>query len=647
MRASLLLLLSFGLLFSLTSPTARAEDTKTESSAETKTDAKNNDAKSDTKTELKKDSKADAKTNGKADPTAVAKSETKAEAAAEAKKKKVTVGSLVLKSSYPEGATGPGLFGEMENNLSDLTDRLEQARKDDKIAALVLNFRNPTLGRGKVDELRAAIKRTRSSGKKVYASLQSAMSPDYMVATACDEIVMPESGMLFVPGVRAELVYFKRLFDKLGVQADFIQVGDYKGAEEPFTRDTMSPEFRRQFESVIDDYYEQLVTIISESRKLDRQKVRQLIDQGLFTAQEAKTAGLIDRVVYEDELAKDLAGQLKTDEVNWVKDYGKKELDVDFSGIGGMMKMMELMMGGGKENRPSKNKKIAVVYAVGVIAEGESEQSMMGGAGAGSDTIVKALKEADDDPKCVGIVLRVDSPGGSGTASDIIWRQVTSSKKPVIASMGDIAASGGYYISMGAKKIFAEPGTLTGSIGVISGKMGLHGLFDKVGVTTDVIRRGQNAGLLDGTDAFTTSEREVMLAMMKEFYDQFTKKAAEGRKMDLTKLRDLAQGKLYTGRMAASVGLVDTVGTLDDAIAETKKIAGVKEGEKIEILELPKPKSILEHLLGGAAGGETRTNALAAILPPELMQAFGQVQTLRKVFNRPTAAILPFTVEIK
>ena len=560
--------------------------------------------------------------------------------------KKISVAALKLDGGFEEGVGGESLFGDAEVKLKDMLDRLDKARKDDKISGVVLQLRGLEIGRGKVNELRAAIQKTRASGKRVVADLQTATGPDFLVAIACDEIVMPESGMLIVPGVRAELTYFKGLFDKVGIQPDFIQIGDYKGAEESYTRTNMSPAFKKQFESVIDDYYEQLVSNIADARKLDPKKVKELLDQGLFSASEAKTTGLIDRVAYEEEIRAQLATQLKGDEVTLVKDYGKKEVDTDFSGIGGFMKMMEMMMGGDKDKKPSKNKKIAVVYAVGVIMPGESKSSPFGESTVGSDTIVKALRDAEEDPKCLGIVLRVDSPGGSATASDLIWRQITQSKKPLIASMGDTAASGGYYISMGTKKIYAEPGTLTGSIGVVSGKLALKGLMDKVGVTTDVISRGKNSGIFSSTEPFTESEREVWKRSMTECYDQFTSKAAKGRKMDVAKLRELAQGKLYSGRMAKKEGLVDEIGTLEDAIADVKVQAGLKADDKIELWVLPKPRGMLEGLFGGA-GANTQLRAELRAAAPELLEPLAQVEQLRKLFSEPNVLVMPCRVKIR
>src|SRR3954447_2752977 len=227
----------------------------------------------------------------------------------------------------------------------------------------------------------------------------------------------------------------------------------------------------------------------------------------------------------------------------------------------GFFKLMQAMMGGESSSVDKRGKKIAVVYAVGPIMSGKSESGFMGSETVGSTTIIEALRKANEDKQVVAIVLRVDSPGGSALASDLIWHETQVIKKPIVASMGDVAARGGYYISMGAKKIFAATSTITGSIGVEGGKLAMKGLFDKVGITTETIERGKNSGLFSSSGKFTDSQREVVKKMMEETYDQFTSKASQGRKMPLDKLKSLAGGRIYTGRQAKENGLVDELGS--------------------------------------------------------------------------------------
>jgi protease-4 len=409
----------------------------------------------------------------------------------------------------------------------------------------------------------------------------------------------------------------------------------------------MSPEFRAQYEAVLDDMYLQIVEMIAADRKLEPAKVRELIDTGIFSAQAAKEAGLIDVIAYADELKPRLQKMLSVDKIELSENYGKKAVNTDFSGMTGMFELFNLMMGVKPVQRVSNSKKIAVVYATGVIMSGDSGASLFGGETLGSDTLVKAIREAEEEKSVVAIVLRVDSPGGSALASDQIWRAIQKCEKPVVASMGDVAASGGYYISMGCDKIYAEPGTLTGSIGVVGGKIVLKGLFDKVGLSTDVISRGKNSGILSEMTNFSDSERIVWKKMMEEVYQQFVKKAAAGRKMEIDKLESLAGGRIWTGRQAKSQGLVDELGTLIDAIAEAKKLAGLKPEDKTEQMTLPKPRNFLDQLFENELGAQTIFNRSGGLVTPEILQRLAEIEQIQKLFRERTLYLLPHRVEIR
>jgi len=555
--------------------------------------------------------------------------------------KKATVVQLRIKGSYPEGPTALGLFGELQPSLAAVVRRIDQAAEDEDVSALWLKIEGLATGRGKIHELHCAVSRFRDAGKPVYAELTTAMAPQFLLATACDEIIMPPSGMLVVPGVRAEVTFYKGLLDKLGIEFDMLQMGKYKGAVEPFTRTELSPSLRESLEAIVDDTYEDLADVIAAGRGMKDYEVKTLLDQGLFTAAAAKRAGLIDRVVYADQFQESLGKELKADELDLVTDYKKKKVDTDFSGITGMVKLMELFLGGKPSAAISKQQKVALVYAVGPILEGKSDVGLFGDTVVGSTTLVAALRKAADDPKVVAIVLRIDSPGGSATASDLIWRETVRIKKPIIASMGDVAGSGGYYIAMGADKILAEPGTITGSIGVVGGKIVLGGLYDKLGLTTEVISRGENSGSFSSTERFTPEQRKVWTTMLQEVYRQFVSKAAQGRKLSYGELEKLAQGRVYTGRMAAANGLIDKVGTLRDAIAEAKKAAGLKADEKVELLILPKPKTIFEQLFGDPS---VSTGLQAAA--PELLDTVRRTTVWRRLFAEPALLWMPYRVEL-
>ena len=474
----------------------------------------------------------------------------------EKKPTKVRLAHIKLEGALPESAGQVSLFGDLGIDLRKTIARLDKAADDKTIAGIVLEIGDATLSRGKMNELRDSIQRIRKGGKKIFAQLESADGEQLLLASACDEIVMPEAGVVLIPGVQLEIAYYKDLMEKVGVEADMLHMGDSKGAAEPLMRRNMSEPVRKNLTALVDDLYDQLLTTLAADRDLQIEEVRKLVNQGLLTATEAKQAGLIDRVEYFDEFRDELAKEYEADKLVYVINYGKQEVDTDFSGPMGMMKLFQSVLGATTSGDSSSGPKIALVYAVGPISSGKSENGF-GAASMGSETIVDALNKANDDENVKAIVLRIDSPGGSALASDIIWRTTQKIEKPIIASMGDVAASGGYYIAMGADKIFAEPGTITGSIGVVGGKIAMGGLYNKLGISTDAIRRGDNSTIFSATEKFSEAERKVVTNMMQDVYRLFTTKAAAGRKMELSKLEELASGQVYTGRIAKRKGLVD------------------------------------------------------------------------------------------
>jgi protease-4 len=565
----------------------------------------------------------------------------KANAARTSRAKRPMVVVLALSGNYPETAGTPGLFGEMKPSLAALVRRLDAAAADKDVAAVWLKIDSLAIGRAKAFELRAAIDRLRKAGKPVYAELTTAEVGEYLVGGACDEIAMPPSGILVVPGVRLEMTFYKGLLDKVGLKFDALQMGKFKGAAEPLTRERMSPPLRESLESVVGDYYDDLVTVMAESRHLKDYQAKTYLDQGLFTAADARKAGLIDEVLYADQLADKIREKLGAKDVDFNRDYKQKKIDLDFSGFGGMMKLMEVLMGEKPVAEGGRKPKIAVVYAVGPIVEGKSDSDLFGGSTVGSTTIIEALRKAAADAKVKAIVLRIDSPGGSATASDLIWRETVHTGKPVIASMGDVAGSGGYYIAMGARKIFAAPGTLTGSIGVIGGKLVTGGLTRKLGLRTEVISRGANSGAFSSDQAFSAGERKVLMELLQETYRQFVSKAAEGRKMPYSKLEALAQGRVYSGRTAKKLGLVDELGTLQDAVAAAKTAAGLTADAEVELLVLPESKSFFEQLLGDSASGEMDS------LLPQGARIFSQAAVLRQLLSKKVLTWMPYGLEVK
>ncbi len=591
-------------------------------------------------------------------PARVGSSVVKASAAEKSKEEdseeaatKIRWAEIELSGMLSEGPSLPGLFGEIGQSLTQISDRLERAAKDDTVDAVVLKITNPLIGLGSVHELRTKILSVRESGKPVYALLETALTTDYLIATACDKIYMPEPGMLLMTGLRAEVSFYKNLFDMLDVEVDVLRVGKYKAAAEPYTRTEMSPEFRQEINDLLDSQYSIICKMIAESRDMSVEDVKKAIDNGPHTSTTAKEYGLIDEIRYADEL-EDIARDGDEDaEFTLVQRYGKEKVDTNFEGFTGMMKMMNLMMGVDPNKKKSVAPQIAVIYANGSIMSGRGTSGPFGDEIIGSETMVKTIKEAAENDRVKAIVLRVNSPGGSAVASDIIWRALEQVDKPVVVSMGDVAASGGYYISMGADHIYAEPGTITGSIGVVGGKLALEGLFEKLGITTSYVTRGENSGALSVMQPFSESERKAMQRTMNEIYEIFVTKAAAGREMDVEELKELAGGRIYTGEVAVENGLVDDLGTLDDAFEKAKELAGLENAKDVDRLLLPKPTSPFEQLFGPLdteVNQDVATSVVQDLLPAELTAELRRAMIINELSaTDPRLLLMPFQLRFK
>ena len=595
---------------------------------------------------------------GKGDPDKPAADEKKADKKdAKADADTARVAHIKLGSELDESpVAAESLFGPPEENFAMKLDRIKKAAKDERIGGLFLDLDGFSAGFGKLNELRVALASFKKSGKKVFAYSEEYSARAYLLAAECDLVALPESGGVELVGMRAEVTFYKNTLDLLKLKADVLKVGDYKAAVEPFLRDSMSKENREQIESMLDDNFaNELVNPIAKGRKLDAAKVKEIIDQGPFTAAKAKDLGLVDSIIYEDEFAGAMAKALGTKSVRVEKNYGKpKTQKLDFSNP---FALLEMMGGGGKTVKESKEPKIAVIYAVGSINSGKSGGGggipfLSGGSSVGSETIVAAIRQAEKDATVKAIVLRVDSPGGSALASDVMWREIVKCKKPIVASMGDVAASGGYYISMGCKKIYAEPGTITGSIGVFGLKLVTGELEAWGGMKTEVVSRGKNTGVTSSTFVWSESERKTMTEIVEAVYDQFTSKAVEGRKaagVDMTKekLLKIASGRVWTGRQALANGLVDQLGTLDDAIAGAKTFAGIDPKQEMELLVLPKASSFIEQLMEGEAKMPFGKMEVSALNLPGLEKALRMAAPLLSTRKDFVKALLPYSVEFK
>ena len=482
--------------------------------------------------------------------------------------------ALDVSGEIPEEPSS-GLSGFLEGrppSMRALVEAVDRARQDPAVKGLLLRVGSVDSGWARVQELRDALVRFRRTGKPSWAHLESAGNREYFLATGCAKVAASPTAMLDVSGLAAEVTFYRGTLDKLGVEAQFEGVGKYKNAPNQLTEKGFTAPHREQMEDLVGTLFEQYVRGVAQGRGLAPEKVRDLVDEGPFEAARAKEAGLVDELLYRDQVEDRIPAANRVDPARYVR-----------AGHGFF------------DTRP----KLALVYAAGDIIPGESQSSPFGGGLAGSDTIARGLRQAREDGSVQAIILRVDSPGGSGTAADAVWREVTLARrsKPVVVSMGDYAASGGYYIALGADASVAQPGTITGSIGVFSGKFSLRGLYGKLGISQETVRRGKNASLFSDWAPWTDEQRARIRELNEAFYRTFVSKAAEGRKKKPEEIEAVAQGRVWTGEEALAAGLVDGLGGLEAAVQLARDKARIPRGQDVQLVVLPQRKGLLETLL--------------------------------------------------
>jgi len=528
--------------------------------------------------------------------------------------------------------------------MDELQNKLKKAEKDDAVIGVKLNISSPLIGFGKIQQIRRIISDFRRSNKKVYAFLSGESTGDYLIATACDEIIMTPSSWLFLCGLGTEVYFFKDLLDWAGIKADIIQMGKYKSAGESFTNREMSPEMQEEMNSLVDSFYQQLIEMIALSRNIEEDKVKELIDKGPFTAEEALDYGLVDKLVYEDDFKKDLTKKKKV-VVEFDKKYGEEKID---SGQLNLLSIFSIFSKPPQPEPPATQPAIALITEVGMILPGSEDDYPFSDNIIASDSAVKILDDVKNNPRIKAIVLRIDSPGGSAVASDIIWNKIREVKKskPIVASMSDVAASGGYYIAMGADEVMAQEGTITGSIGVIGGKFVMKGLYDKILINKQIITRGKNAAILSDYAPFSESEKFIIEKMMKQVYDNFVKKASVSRNKSVKEIDKVAQGRVWTGKQAFEIGLVDKLGGIEEAISDAKKIAKIPADATCDIIYYPKQLTFIDFLskiLGGSA--ESSTMYSSYIKEFKLIEENG---LLIKLMNKePVVTLMPIKIEFK
>jgi protease-4 len=483
--------------------------------------------------------------------------------------------------------------GSGKATVAGIWQNLKKAAVDPKISAVVIQPEGVQAGWAKLEEIRSDLEQFRKSGKLVFAYLRAPSTRDYYIALGADRVYLGPTEPLMLKGMRAELMYFKNTLDKIGVGMEVEHAGRYKDFGDLFTRTSMSPETREVINSLLDGLYGNLVQRISEARKMSPEQTRAVIDEGPFTASRALVAGLVDTLRFEDQMWGELKERLKSEpaRVSYAK-YAKVE-------------------GAAARN------KIALVIGEGDILRGDPNDSASEAA-LTSYGFNKLLKSVESDNSVKGVIVRINSPGGEVTASDDIWRQMNllSKKKPLVISMSDLAASGGYYMAMTGDTIIAYPETETGSIGVVFGKPNLRGLYEKLGISKDGVQRGRHAAIDSDYTPLTDEERAILKAGIDETYRDFVTKVAEARKRPYAEIDPVAQGRVWLGSQAKDRGLVDQLGGLETALEAVRKKANLPAGEAVRIVQYPSRRTILDVLM---------QKSQEDMLESKLAQVFGRV----------------------
>jgi protease IV len=465
--------------------------------------------------------------------------------------------------------------------LRTIVDALKRAEDDDRVLGVIARVGAGTLGMAQVEEIRAAVLSFRETGKPtvVFAETFGEFGPgrsDYYLATAFDEIHLQPSGDVGLAGLISEQPFLAGAFELAGVEPQMGARHEFKDAMNLFTEESMTEPQREATLRVLTSMYDNLVDGISSGRGLEPEEVRRLIDEGPYFGEETVRAGLVDQMSYRDEVYDSLRVRLGG-ELLYAQNY--------------------LSMVGERARGPT----VALIYGTGTIQRGESQMDpLVGGAVMGSETVARAFRDAIDDDDVEAIVFRVDSPGGSYVASDAIWRETLRARnagKPVVVSMGNVAGSGGYFVAAAADHIVAQPSTITGSIGVVAGKMVIEELSGKLGVTWDDVQVGGNATMWSSVQEFSPAEWDRFQAGLDRVYDDFTSKVAQGRGLSSDSTNAIARGRIWTGRDALALGLVDALGGLDLAIDHAKGLAGVAEDQSFQIRVYPRERSLIEMLI--------------------------------------------------
>jgi protease-4 len=508
--------------------------------------------------------------------------------------------------------------------LLELKKAIRSAKSDSNIKGIILKTNSVDAGYASLEEIRNELLDFKTSGKFLIAYGDSYSEGAYFLASVADKIFLSEEGNLEFNGLEVEIMFFKKLLDKLEIQPELFKVGEFKSASEPFIRENMSEENRKQLTELLDSFYKIYIQNVAEARSIDAAKLKEISDSMLVrTAQDARKFNLITDVGYYSD----------------VEDYIRRKLLIQSSEkINYVGYNRYLAVKSNKDEETTSSNKIAVIFANGSIEDGQGTDNTIGG-----ESLAKEIRKAREDNAVKAIVLRVNSPGGSALASDIIWNEVQLCKKPIIASMGDMAASGGYYISMACDTILADPSTITGSIGVFGlFFQGEKFLNDKLGITSDRVKTGQYSDIGSFTRPVSKSEREIIQTEVDRIYESFVQKAARGRKLPVAEIKEVAKGRVWSGVQAKEIKLIDMLGGLDDAIAVAAEKAKLDKDYKVVYLPEIKTALLKEVLL--QMGDEEET----ALLKREVGSLYPYLKKIKEVKSyEGIQARLPYEIQIK
>ncbi len=568
------------------------------------------------------------------------------------------VGLIELSGPVTEKPSAFSLFsGGKSESLLALLQRLESARDNKDLRALVIVINHAaSMSLSQAAEIRDTLATFKPLNKRVFVYADTYNTLTYTLASGASDIVILEGGELFMPGIGIQNQFFKGLMDKFSVKGDYVQIGEFKGAQEPFTRSAPSDELTAEMNKLADALYNQIISGISTSRQIPRETVRKIVDDAILPARAARDQKLVDHLSDRDSLRSLVETQLSAPKINVIEDYGQGgKPELDFSNP------FAFLAAATKRPGPTSRDTIAIVYADGTIVDGESSggglpiPGLSDGPSIGSQDIRQAMRDVKNDPNVKAVVIRIDSPGGSALASEVMWQSVrkVSAEKPVIISIGSMAASGGYYLASAGDYIVAEPNGIVGSIGVVGGKFVLSGLYDKLGITSQSYYRGQNADLFSSTSQWSDRQRKMVDTWMRTTYDQFTDRIMTTRKGKIANIDQVARGRVFVSADALALGMVDELGGLTASLTQAATRAKLAPNS-YDVRVFPESSGSLADLFSSAHSSPSIPSAnlsqssLLHLLPADQRKSLSQqIRFIQLLQDRPIILHLPFNLTVR